>query len=435
MRGTEPERGTGDGDGARPLSRRRFLGAAGTLGAAALAGGAGGFLAGRADGGPAVAGPGPLLDGVEPFYGVHQGGVTTTPQAATRFAAFDVTTDRPAELVGLLRRWTAVAADLTAGRPVGSPREDADAPEADSGEAVGLGPARLTVNVGFGPSLFGLSGPDRFGLRDRWPEALVPLPAFPGDQLAASDSGADLTVHACADDPQVAFHAIRQLARAAQGTAALRWSQAGFNEQAASGGTPRDLLGFRDGTVNPGTDDELDLFVWVRGAGPEWMIGGTYVVVRRIRIDLARWDALPVDEQERVIGRHKRSGAPLGGTRESEAPDLSARGPGGRLVIPVDAHVRVASPQENWGQMLLRRSYAYDNGVVAVGGGVPALDAGLLFVAYQNNPRTAFIPIFEQLAERDALSPFVTHTASAVAALPSGAAGPGDWIGRRLFEA
>lgn len=418
------------GPAPRPrLSRRTFLGTAG----GAVAGAA--LVAGADTVGPApgagAAGSAPGASG-EPFYGRHQGGIAGAPQAHSSFAAFDVTTDRRAGLVDLLRAWTAVAARLTAGRPAGALSPDDAVVEPDSGEALGLGPARLTVNVGFGPSLFGMGAPDRFGLAARRPVPLVPLPAFPGDELTEQTSGGDLTVHACADDPQVAFHAVRQLARQAEGVASLRWAQAGWHEQGA--GTPRNLTGFKDGTRNLTTAEQLDDFVWVKaGQDQAWLAGGTYLVVRRVRLNLPRWDAQTLGAQERAIGRHKQSGAPLGARAEGDPLDLDAVGPGGAPVIPLNAHVRLASPQDNWNQQLRRRSFSYQNDVVAPAGAPATVDAGVFFVSYQHSPRLAFIPIFEKLAAHDALHLFTTHTASAVAALPPAAPGPGHWIGEGLF--
>lgn len=345
------------------------------------------------------------------------------------------TTDRRV-LRELLQLWTTMAARLTSGLSSSVPVPSTDAALADSGEAEGLGPARLTVNFGFGPGLFGIDGPDRFGLADRWPIQLLNLPAFPGDAFGPSAAGGDLTVHACADDLQVAFHAVRQLVRAGAGVTSLRWSQTGFNETAASPGTPRNLLGFKDGTSNPSTEAELKQFVWAGPEAPRWMAGGTYLVVRRIKIDLERWDAEAVPIQERIIGRSKGSGAPLGRDGEFDPLDLEARDSAGHPVIPLDAHVRLASPQENWGATLLRRSYAYTNTLTDAGpsGSEPALDAGLLFVSYQRDPRLSFIPLFQKLAGHDALRGFTTHTASAIAAIPPAPPHPGRWIGQDLLD-
>lgn len=410
------------------ISRRGFLGAAGGL----VAGGA---LAGAGTERTAGAVASTSAEAIS-FYGAHQQGIATSPQRQSVFAAFDVRASARTELVALLKAWTQLAANLCAGRPAGTLDEDIAQVEPDSGASLGLGPARLTVNFGFGPSLFGIGAPDRFGLGSRRPMALVDLPSFPGDALEAASTGGDLTVHACADDPQVAFNAVRQLERVARDTAVIRWAQAGFNETGASEGTSRDLLGFKDGTVNPRGDDELEEFVWVgENQDQPWMVGGTYLVVRRIRLLLDRWDGETLGSQQRVIGRQKRSGAPLSGGDENDPVDLEARGPDGEPAIPLDAHIRLASPQENWEQMLLRRSYAYDAGARPLpGGDEPVLDAGLFFCAYQQNPRLSFIPIYARLAAHDALRRFTLHTASAIAALPAGVSGPSHWIGEDLLE-
>jgi deferrochelatase/peroxidase EfeB len=433
---------TGDGDpdlrrGARKrlsVSRREFLGAVGGIAGGAAVVGAAELASDRRH--VTLSDPG---DAIEAFYGAHQGGIATSPQTHTYFAAFDVVADRTSELTDLLKTWTSVAANVTSGKLAAPMSEDPVEVEPDAGEALGLGAARLTVNFGFGPSLFESGGEDRFGLAEERPIWLVELPPFPGDQLTESTTGGDLTVHACADDPQVAFHAVRQLARAAEGVASIRWSQAGFNETVATGATPRNLMGFKDGTVNLTTDAERNEFVWVGAEGPAWMTAGTYLVIRRIRIAIDQWDAQSLRAQEQVIGRYKLSGAPLGRSNEFEPLDLEARNPDGSPVVPLDAHVRLASPADNWGQMLLRRGYSYTNGVDQ-----PDLrdesrrrstfDAGLLFSAYQRNPRLAFIPIFRKLAESDSLSKYTAHTASAIAAIPPAAANPRRWIGQELFD-
>jgi deferrochelatase/peroxidase EfeB len=413
-------------DKASYVSRRNFLGAAGGLVAGAALVGARDQLTSRTP--PAVRTTDEL--DVEPFYGLHQGGITTAPQRHTYFAAFDVTTERRDELAALLQSWTSVAANLTSGRTAAPLVVDVAGIEPDSGETLGLQPARLTINFGFGPSLFGQGTPDRFGLAKDRPLWLIDLPPFPGDELIDSKTGGDLTIQACADDPQVAFHAVRQLARAAEGLASIRWSQAGFNEASASNGTPRNLTGFKDGTMNPRSDAELDRFVWVGGEGPDWLTGGTYLVVRRIRIAFDLWDAESLGRQERVIGRHKVSGAPLGASNEFDELDLEAAYANGDLVIPYNSHVRLASLQENWGEMMLRRSYAYNDGVERAS----TLDAGLFFAAYQRNPRLVFIPIFQRMAELDALGKFTTHTGSAVVAIPPAAAHSRHWVGQQLLE-
>lgn len=423
--------------GPLPLSRRGFLGAAGGLFAGGALAGVGAVRGPSSPGEVGLTSPSVSRASAEtvPFYGPHQGGITTPTQPHGFFAVFDLQTVRRGDLVTLLQRWTQIAAALCAGRPAGHLADDPQAVEPDSGAALGLGPSRLTVNVGFGSSLFGVGGPDRFGLRHRWPMALVDVPPLPGDDVQPHCTGGDLTVHACSYDPQVAFHAVRQLTRAARAVATVRWAQPGHNESAATRGTPRNLTGFKDGTVNPTTETELDEFVWAGDQDQEWMRGGTYLVARRIRIQLETWDAQPLGVQQRVIGRYKRSGAPLGRAHEHDALDLAATDAAGRPLIPADAHVRLASPQENWGQKLLRRSYSYDGGSGQLPGATKngGLDAGLFFMAYQQNPRLAAIPMLAKLSRGDALRRFTVHTASAVAALPPGPPAPGHWIGERLF--
>ena len=411
------------------ITRRGFLGLAGAVaGGAALNGGGNRLLVDHQHVTESES-----ASSAVPFFGTHQSGIVTSPQRHSVFAAFDVVGERRADVVDLLRAWTSVAANLCAGRTAAPLTGATELVEPDSGDALGLGPARLTVNFGFGPSLFGVGTSDRFGLRAKWPMALVEAPPFAGDQLDVARSGGDLTVHACAEDPQVALHAVRQLARTGEGAARLRWSQSGFNETAASEGVPRNLFGFNDGIINPTSAKELDEFVWV-GAGQDqqWMEGGTYVVVRRIRMLFDAWDAKTLGEQEKIIGRSKISGAPLGGRSAGSSLDLEARDANGEPTIPTDAHVRLAAAKENWGQMMLRRSYAYDDG--ASMNAWATLDAGLFFVAYQQNPRLAFIPIYARLARHDALRHFTVHTASAVAAIPPGVPTPGHFVGEGLFN-
>jgi deferrochelatase/peroxidase EfeB len=378
---------------------------------------------------------GSYRNSTEPFYGAGpQSGIVTPAQSSTYFASLEVSTERRNDLQDLLRSWSDGAADLTAGKLVSPESSGARAPEPDSMEVVGLGPARLTLTFGFGPGIFELDGVDRFGLRGRRPAELVDLPAFPFDELIPQKTGGDLTIQACADDPQVAFHAVRELLRMADGVASIRWTQVGFNETATSTGTPRNLQGFKDGTINP-AGGQLEQFVWAGSESPRWMRGGTYLVVRRIHIAIEDWDGRTVGEHEQVIGRYKLSGAPLGESSEFDALDLDATDPAGSPLIAVNAHVRLASPQENGGQMILRRGYAYNDGVTApVNNAAPTYDAGLLFFSYQRDPRKGFIPIFQTLSQNDALSQFTVHTGSLIVAVPPAASGSGHYVGESLFS-
>ncbi len=419
-------------DGKWPrLSRRSLLAGAG-------AGGIGAALALGAQGAwndlePGRAEHGSPTDTV-PFYGSHQAGIGTPAQQGIEFAAFDVVAERRQDVAELMRSWSHAAARLCAGRTVGPVTDNLLVPPPDTGEAQGSPVANLTVTFGFGPSLFESDGLDRFGIAAARPAALVELPTFPGDQLDPSRGGGDIAVQACADDPIVAFHAIHDLTRMGRGLVTLRWAQSGFSRTSStsrSQTTPRNLMGFKDGTDNVRGEDHAAMAsaVWVGGEGPAWMERGSYLVARRIRILLEVWDRSTLDEQQQTIGRHKLSGAPLSGIAEFDPPDLAAVDQAGHLLIPADAHIRLAAPADNSGARLLRRGYSFFDGVDELG----ELDAGLFFLCYQRDPRRQFVPIQRRLASTDALNRYVRPTSSSVFACPPGAPA-GGWVGQRLLE-
>ena len=410
-------------------SRRGFL-----TGAAGLAGAAGVLAAAR----PGVAKPRPMPQDFA-FFGDHQAGIVTPQQQHAYFAAFDLITDTREDVAALLRGWTEAAAKMSLG--MAEPSANPDQPPADSGEALGLHPARLTITFGFGPGLFVKDGQDRYGLAARRPEALIDLPRFNGDQLVPARTGGDLAVQACADDPQVAFHAVRVLARLADGVAQFRWVQAGFTSGGKPGETPRNLMGFKDGTMNPASRDPalMDATVWVGDEGG-WMRGGSYMVARPIRIALEHWDRMKLAFQEQTVGRHKLSGAPLGQTNEFAPLDLDAVDKDGNPVIPENSHVRLGAPAANDGAQILRRAYSYDNGLAFIAERWPPwrqgmqVDAGLHFICYQRDPRTGFVQIFENMAKFDMMNQFVTHIGGGLFACPPGAMA-GRFVGQGLFEA
>jgi deferrochelatase/peroxidase EfeB len=468
-------------DPPRPGRRRFFAGAAGAAGAAAL---------GTFGPAPEAAAMLPRHGMIEPFWGRYQGGIATARQTHTYFAAFDLTTGKRDELIALLRSWTSAAARLTQGRevlcapepgraatgydaPVDAARVDLargdaapghsapgnpapgnpapgdaapgydaaeNSPPGDSGETEGSPPHRLTLTFGLGAGVFVKDGVDRYGLAARRPGALIDLPRFNGDQLVAERTGGDLCIQACADDPQVAFHAVRQLARLADSTAKLRWAQNGFLPRVGDRDTPRNLMGFKDGTMNVPVGDPamMERFVWV---GPEggWMQHGSYLVVRPIRMALEHWDRMKLGFQEQVVGRHKRSGAPLGREREDDPLALERTGAQGEPVIPESAHVRLAAPESNDGAQILRRGYSYDNGLSFTAERWPPwrqgmeFDAGLLFVCWQRDPRTGFVKIFERMSKFDMMNQFVTPVGGGLFACPAGAT-EGGYIGEALFE-
>ncbi|WP_210495042.1 iron uptake transporter deferrochelatase/peroxidase subunit [Patulibacter sp. SYSU D01012] len=413
------------------MTRRRALLAGGGLLGLAAAGG-GGYAAGTARADDPAAG---VADAV-PFHGPHQAGIATPAQDRLVFGAFDLTVDRAADLQELLREWTRAAELMTAGRPTGSLGHDPNLPPDDTGEAAGLPPARLTITFGFGPDLFERGGEDRLGLRARRPSALRPLPDLPGDHLEAARSGGDLCVQACSNDPQVAFHAVRNLARIGSGHVALRWMQLGFGRTSSTSrtqATPRNLFGFKDGTNNLRAEDTagMDRFVWVGAEEPQrWFRGGTYLVARRIRMLIETWDRDRLSDQEAVFGRTKASGAPLTGTDEFDRVDLAMKGSDGVTVIPPDAHIRLASPEVHGGMKILRRGYSYTDGIDPRTGN---LDAGLFFVAFQQDPEKQFVALQRKLGVGDALNEYIRHTGSALFAVPPGIR-RGGFVGEGLFR-
>ncbi len=432
------------------VGRRAFLGGAGLLGL----GGALGAVTEHAVDGPAP----PDADGAPPAVAAararavaavpepvsppgsfaHQVGIAERPAAHLSLAAYDL---RPAattaatrdDLRATLRAWSRGATALMDGRPVFP----------DDTTAVGLAPAALTVTIGLGRSAL-----TRAGFASHLPGPLASLPTFPHDQLDPAQGDGDLVVQVCAEDPVVAAAAARALTRLAAPTARGRWARRGFRRTAAAAaapdGTPRNLMGQLDGTDNPVAGSaQFNLAVWAEPDGPAWMRGGTYLVARRIQMLLDRWDQLSVAGQERVIGRRKVSGAPLavsasdsaGGTGpggagpETALPDFTATDRTGGLAIPANAHVRLSHPDVNNGVRMLRRGYSYDDGLDPTG----QPDAGLIFLAFQSDPRAAFSAIQSRLAASDALSTFIRHTASALFAVPP-AAPAGGYVGETLLE-
>jgi deferrochelatase/peroxidase EfeB len=408
-----------------PITRRRLLASAGAGAAGLGLGGATGYLVGHETAEAKSDGTGSVA-----FYGEHQAGIDTPAQDRLHFAAFDLVTENRAELRELLREWSQAAAEMTAGDLIGDANSVELAPPDDTGETVGLLPSRLTVTIGFGPSLFERRG---LGLGSKQPAALRKIPALPGDELSAAESGGDLCVQACSDDPQVAFHAVRNLARIGRGTVVMRWSQLGFGRTAStsrSQDTPRNLMGFKDGTANIRAEDTdaMRRFVWVGGEGPAWMRGGSYLVSRRIRMLLEIWDRSALEDQEATIGRDKYEGAPLGGSKESDPLDLEAE-QNGEPAIPVDAHVRLASASVNGGERILRRGYSFTDGVDESLG---ELEAGLFFICFQRDPQRQFVPIQRRLGSNDALNEYIKHVGSAVFAVPPGAR-EGGYVGETLL--
>lgn len=410
------------------ISRRRLLGWTGAGAAVAGVGAVSGYALGRSD--PALPRPG---DDVVEFRGAHQAGIITPSQNELYFCALDLTSTGRAAVQRMLSQWTVAAERMTRGLEAadnGALPFDRETAPSDTGEALELPPSSLTVTIGFGSTFF-----DKLGIPDRRPAALADLPAFRGDRLDPARSGGDICIQACANDPQVAVHAVRNLSRIGFGTTAVRWAQLGYGRTSSTSTqqpTARNLFGFKDGTQNLKAEepDLLDQHVWVQdGDGPGWMSGGTYLVARRIRMHIETWDRASLDEQEAVVGRTKGTGSPLGGTGEFEPANYRAIDANGTPVIPVDSHIRLASAESLNGIKILRRGFNFVSGSADDG----HLNAGLFFICFVRNPQTQFVPMQRALAENDALMDYIQHTGSAVFACPPGLR-DGEYWGQRLLE-
>lgn len=372
----------------------------------ALAGVAVGALAGSAATRLANGGEPVARAAAGPFDGPRQAGVLTPPQAHLTLAAFDLHTPDRADVPRLLQAWTETIVALC----------DEDAAASDTGEREGLDAAGLTVTVGFGASLFD----ERYGFAAKRPARLGDGALAPVSGLEPRRGDGDLLLHVCGEDRQVVFHAIHQLTNAALGIAARRWTQHGFLSRAAAGTTPRNLFGFKDGTVNPAADDRAALAQHVWAAPGDPLAGGTYLVYRRIRMRMQAWDRSTLAAQERAVGRRKSSGAPLDATDEHAPLRLAG--------APSRSHVRVAHPDANGGVRMLRRAYNYDDGATADG----EQDAGMAFLGFVADPARQVAPLLARMAREDDLHRYLVHTASGVYAIPRAPA-PGEYVGQELL--
>jgi deferrochelatase/peroxidase EfeB len=342
-------------------------------------------------------------------FGPHQPGIVTPVLDHLVFAALDLLCPGRPELAELMRKLTAEAERLMrAAHNAPSHRRPAGG---------------LTLTFGFGPDLFD----ERFGLASQRPVALGALPAFPGDTVDSQTSGGDLGVQVCAESAATAAQALARLIAVDRRAVQVRWSQRAAMHRwpgERPEGRPRNLLGFKEATANPRRGKDLARHVWVKSRERSWMIGGTFLVVRKVRVLLDDWNALSLEQQERVIGRHRDSGAPLGRRHEFEAMPLDDD------TVPADAHARLANPRADGGLTVLRRGYSYDDGPDEQ----DRADAGLMLLLYGRDPRRQFIPLQRRLAQRDALTAFTRTVGSAIFAIPPGAQA-GQPLAHQLIEA
>ena len=393
----------------KKMDRREFLKKAGIGGAGLALGlsGASAFFANKEQGSKNIA------DGQEEisFYGKHQAGITTPMQKNIYFVVLDLRTTDKNELIQLFKDWTDYSQKLVNGELVKKDGSNALLPPSDTGETVGLNPYRLTLTFGVSASFL-----TKLGLEKKRPKLFRDLPAFPKEQLREQYTGGDIVIQACADDEQVAFHAVRNLIRKGRNKVTMKWSQSGFAAIGDRMETPRNLFGFKDGTANVTTEKDFDKVVWADSQ--DWMKNGSYMAVRRIIMHLETWDRTNLQEQENTFGRYKESGAPFGKQNEFDEVDLS--------LLPVDSHVRLAKEVD---LPILRRSYSYSDGIDPKTG---QFDAGLLFIAFQKDP-DRFVKIQTNLGADDKMNEYVTHIGSGLFACFGGVK-EGEYIGQDLFE-
>ena len=392
----------------KKISRRDFLKKAGIAGAGVAIGasGASGILAKMINNTS-----GQLVGNEEiSFYGEHQSGISTPVQKNVYFAVLDLRSLELEEIKQMFKDWTDYTEKLMSGELVAPELKNHLLPPIDTGETVGLNPYRLTVTFGISPAFL-----DKLKLDSKKLPEFKDLPHFPRDQIKDKYKGGDICIQACADDAQVAFHAVRNLVRKGRSLIDLKWTQSGFLPIGNGKETPRNLFGFKDGTENPKNENDFKNVVWYDKNN--WLKNGTYLIVRRIQMHLETWDRTNLQEQENTFGRYKESGAPFGEKDEFATIDIEKKGSDGKPVIPIDSHVYLAKKA---GTKICRREISGQ------------FDAGLLFLCFQKDPEQ-FIKIQNSLGNEDKLNEYITHVGTGIFACFGGVK-KGEYIGQKLFE-
>lgn len=352
------------------------------------------------------------------FYGKHQAGIVTPAQRHIYFLVLDLDTTDILKIKEIFKNWTAYSKNLTLGKNVKPYSKNAYVPPTDTGEADSLDTHNLTLTFGVSSSFF-----TKLNINHLKPSELHDLPHFPRDQLQNEYTGGDICIQACADDPQVAFHAVRNLVRVARGNLKMKWSQMGFNSYLRSD-TPRNLFAFKDGSANADSLKDQDNVVWVQQDG--WLKGGSYLAVRRIKMFLETWDRTHLQSQEETFGRYRDSGAGLGHKEEFEKLDLTKKDEKGNPIMPEISHTHLA---HNTGVKMLRRSFSYSSGIDDKG----QFDSGLLFISFQQSPEQ-FIKIQNALGNIDKMNEYITHIGSGLFACFAGVKDESDYLGKALFD-
>ena len=392
------------------FTRRGFFAGLGMTGAASVLAACSTAEDSAGTAGNSGAGDGASIRKID-FDGPHQAGIREDSQNHALLVAFNLKRDGlprgglKKNLERLMRIWTGDARSLTQGQVA----------LADLEHELSIAPQNLTVTAGWGPKL--IKDADLIGAAPSWVKKnLNGLPKFKGDKLDPDFGGADVVLQICGDDLTAVSHAARVLTRGGRDYATPKWTQRGFVDS-PTGETPRNLLGFKDGTAIPRTDEEYDESIWDDQ-------GGSAMVVRRVVFDMPGWEQLDRKSREVVFGRHADTGAPAGAKDEFDPVDLNKTGDDGLPMIDERSHVGISAGE---GTHMRRRAYNWDNEVTPLG------NSGLIFICFQADPDEAFTPLQKRLAEKDRLNTWITHVGSAVFWVLPGTQNGAYW-GQEILE-